>query len=155
MPDCCEQYVNDLENAEDANKASVQLILDKCRTFQKLKPVELYATLNSVEPSMYNTFTKCMQDRIIDADKPLLSLINEYEDKKIDAITASEMNRNTMTLYEVDLNYTIGKIFLFIVLILAYFYLLNGASLIEPIKEGIQKATTQISNFTSVKAPIK
>jgi hypothetical protein len=155
MPDCCEQYVNDLENADDANKASVQIILDKCRSFQKLKPNELYATLNTVEPSMYTTFTKCMQDRIIDADKPLLSLINDYEDKKIDAITASELNRNTMTLYEVDLNYTVGKIFLFIILILAYFYLLNGASLIEPIKQGIQKATNKITNFTSVKVPIK
>jgi len=155
MPDCCEQYVNDLKNAEDADKASVQIILDKCRSFQKLMPVDLYDTLNTVEPSMYTTFTKCMQERIIDADKPLLSLINDYEDKKIDAITASEMNRNTMTLYEVDLNYTIGKIFLFIIIILAYFYLLNGASLIEPIKEGIQKASNKISNFTSVKAPIK
>lgn len=155
MPDCCEQYVKDLENADDADKASVQIILDKCRSLQKLQPNELYATLNTVEPSMYTTFTKCMQDRIIDADKPLLSLINEYEDKKIDAITASEMNRNTMTLYEVDLNYTIGKIFLFIILILAYFYLLNGASLIEPIKEGIRKASNQITNFTSVKVPIK
>ena len=155
MPDCCQLYLDRLADAEESEKESAQIELDTCRSFQKLQPKELYDTLNTVEPSMYSTFTQCIQNRITDADKPLLSLINDYEDKKKDAITASELNRNTMSLYETDLNYIIGKIFLFIILILAYFFLLNGASLIEPIRDGIQKAGEKISNFTSVKAPIK
>jgi len=155
MSDCCQLYIDRLADAEESGKEYAKIQLETCRSFKKLQPKDLYDTLNTVEPSMYSTFTKCMQDRITDADKPLLSLINEYEDKKKDSITASELNRNTMTLYETDLNYTIGKIFLFIILILAYFFLLNGASLIEPIKNGVQKASEKISNFTSVKAPIK
>ena len=155
MSDCCQPYIDALNSAQNDSKESAQKDLDTCRLIQKQGPDDLYSTLNSVEPSMYTTFTKCIQDRIIEADKPLLGLINDYAGKKEDAITASELNRNTMSLYQVDLNYTIGKVFIFMILILAYFYFLNGISVIEPIKAGVQQVSEKISNFTTVKAPIK
>jgi hypothetical protein len=151
MSDCCQPYVDALKSA--VNKETAQKDLDTCRLIQTQNPDELYTTLNSTDPSMYHMFTKCIQTRIIDADKPLLGLINDYAGKKEDAITASELNRNTMTLYQVDLNYTIGKVFMFIILFLAYFFFLNGVSVIEPIKTGVQQMGEKISNFTV--APIK
>jgi hypothetical protein len=151
MPDCCQTYVDALATATD--KINAQTQLDKCRLMEKQEPSDLYATLNDVDPTMYTTFTKCLQQRIIAADIPLLKLINEYETNKIDANTASEMNKNTSALYQTDLYYTIGKIFLFIILILAYFYFFNGIGLIEPIKTSIKSANDKISQFTNV--PIK
>jgi len=151
MSDCCQPYVDALNTAED--KESAQKDLDTCKLIQSQSPDDLYATLNTVEPSMYTTFTKCIQTRIIDADEPLLGLINDFAGKKEDAITASELNRNTMSLYQIDLNYTIGKVFMFIILLLAYFFFLNGVSVVEPIKSGVQQMGEKISNFTV--APIK
>jgi len=151
--DCCKPYVDALATATD--KTASQAKLDTCRLFQKQEPSDLYATLNNVDPSMYDTFTKCLQQKIIDADKPLLKLINNYETSKTDAITASEMNNNTMSLYQTDLYYTIGKTFLFVILILAYFYFFNGVGMIEPIKSSIKSVNDKIAEYTNVKAPIK
>jgi len=150
-PDCCQTYVDAL--ATETDKITAQKQLDQCRLMEKQEPSNLYATLNDVDPTMYSTFTKCLQQRIIAADIPLIKLINDYEINKIDANTASELNKNTMSLYQIDLYYTIGKIFLFIILILAYFYFFNGTGLIEPIKSSVKSVNDKIRQFTNV--PIK
>jgi hypothetical protein len=80
-------------------------------------------------------------------------LINNYESTKIDAVTASELNKNTMSLYQIDLYYTIGKVFIFFIMALAYYYFLNGQNMIEMIKSGFQGANDKLTKLTEVKAP--
>lgn len=95
----------------------------------------------------------CIQQKLIESDVSLNNLLNNYETSKIGAITASEMNNNTKTLYQVDLYYTIGKSFLFICLFATYFYFFKITGIIEPIKNGINLVKNKVTKLTDVKMP--
>ena len=153
MPDCCESYETALKNATPANKAAAQDKYEKCLLFKTQNTTDLYSTLNNVDQTMYSTMAQCVQNRIISSDQPLISLINNYESKKIDAVTASELNKNKMSLYQIDLYYTVGKVFVFFIIALAYYYFLNGQQLVDTIKSGVQTANDKITKLTEVKAP--
>jgi len=82
---------------------------------------ELYNQINLIHTNIlnkrddtYSNILECVQKRIQESDVDLNNLINNYSDNKEKAITASEMNNNTKTLYQKDLYYTYGKIFFFI-----------------------------------------
>jgi hypothetical protein len=151
--DCCQAYVDRLKNASQADKATAQANLDTCNLFKKQPTSELYTTLNNISQPMYSTLAQCLQNRIVKSNEPLIHLINDYEKKKIDAVTASELNKNTMSLYQIDLYYTIGKIFIFFIIILAYYFFLNGQRVFETIQSIIQTVNDKMTKFTEVKAP--
>ena len=138
-PDCCAGLTDPID-------------ISYCKIFRDKDPTDLYSPLNEIkienQKNIFPVLSQCLKNRITDADKPLIDLINNYENKKKDAITASEMNKNTMALYQVDLYYTIGKILLFAILVLAYFHFLNGASVIESIKTGIQSVKQKVETLT-------
>jgi hypothetical protein len=127
--------------------------LEACEKFKTQSTNDLYKTLNNTAEDMYPTLVQCLQDRITDGDEPLLKLLNSYESKKKDAVTASELNKNTMTLYQIDLYYTIGKIFMFLIILLAYYYFLNGQNMVSTIQTGIQTANEKLTKFTEAKPP--
>jgi hypothetical protein len=138
LPDCCVGLTNSVD-------------ISYCNAFVKQEPSELYNTLNTIgieRQELYPTFQKCLKTRLLDADKPLVDLINNYKNNKIDANTASEMNKNTMSLYQTDLYYTIGKFLIFSIILLAYFYFLNGASVVESIKAGVQSVNDKVATLT-------
>ena len=138
-PDCCAGLTDPID-------------ISFCNFFRDKDPTDLYSPLNEIkienQKNIFPVLSQCLKNRITDADKPLIDLINNYENKKKDAITASEMNKNTMALYQVDLYYTIGKILLFAILVLAYFHFLNGATLIESMKTGIQSVKEKVATLT-------
>jgi hypothetical protein len=153
MSDCCKSYKTALDNATPQTRVSAKTNYDHCLQFQNQPTSDLYSTLNEVDQSMYSTMTQCLKHRIIKSDQPLISLINNYESKKIDAVTASELNKNTMSLYQIDLYYTVGKVFIFFIIALAYYYFLNGQNLVDTIKTGVQTANDKMTKLTEVKAP--
>jgi predicted PurR-regulated permease PerM len=153
MPDCCESYETALKNATPETKAVAKERYEKCLLFKTQNTNDLYSTLQNVDKTMYSTMAQCIQNRIIESDQPLINLINNYELNKIDAVTASELNKNTMSLYQIDLYYTVGKVFIFFIIALAYYYFLNGQKIVETIKSGVQTANEKITKFTEVKAP--
>ena len=144
MSGCCQG----LEDEDD---------IKMCKLFQTQSPTELQNTLNSIGTDkhyLYTTFANCLQAEIFKSSQPLVDLLNNYEVNKIDAVTASEMNKNTMSLYQTDLYYTIGKVFLFFIIILAYYYFLNGEAMIGPIKAGIQSVNDKITKIANEKPVI-
>ena len=153
MSDCCKSYDDERRNATPETKAAADKKYEQCLLFKTQNTSDLYKTLNLVDQTMYSTMAQCLQNRIINTDQPLINLINNYESNKIDAVTASELNKNTMSLYQIDLYYTIGKVFIFFIIALAYYYFLNGQKLVETIKTGLQTANDKITKFTEVKAP--
>ena len=120
---------------------------------------ELYTDLNTKYTSDVNNDTKygdmleCVQKRIIDANANLNNLLNVYEDDKLNAITASELNTNTQTLYQTDLYYTYGKVLLFACLFGIYFYFFKISGIIEPLKNGLKNIKEKANKLTDVKMP--
>jgi hypothetical protein len=152
---CCQSYEDAVKTAKPQDLAAAKDKLAKCKLYETQSTNELYSTLNNLDQTMYLSMAQCLQDRITKSDEPLVNLINSYESNKVDAVTASELNKNTMTLYQIDLYYTVGKIFIFAAISLAYYYFLNGKNMVEYFKTGIQSANEKITKFTEVKAPAK
>jgi hypothetical protein len=150
---CCQSYEDAVNSAPPENKDAAKDRLVKCKLYETQSTNDLYATLNSLDENMRLPMAQCIQKRIIQSDEPLVNLINNYESNKVDAVTASEMNKNLMSLYQIDLYYTVGKIFIFLAISLAYYYFLNGQNMVEMVKTGIQNANEKIKKFTDVKAP--
>jgi len=150
---CCKSYEDALKAALPEEIAAAKDKLDKCKLYEKQSTNDLYATLNNLDKDMHLPMAQCIQKRIVKSDEPLVNLINNYESNKIDAVTASEMNKNTMSLYQIDLYYTVGKIFIFLAISLAYYYFLNGQNMVDMVKTGVQNANEKIKKFTEVKAP--
>ena len=132
-----------------------------CESYNNLSINELYTKLDTVhaativnkdyteENAMYN----CVKERLIKEDERLTQLINNYETNKLSAITASEMNNNTESLYKTDLYFTIGKSLLFVCLIITYFYFFRVTGILEPLKNGIKAVKDKADKLTDIKVP--
>jgi len=121
---------------------------------------DLYNKINSIHTNIlnkgddtYSNILECVQKRIQESDVDLNNLINNYSDNKEKAISASEMNNNTKTLYQKDLYYTYGKIFFFILLAGCFYYFFKLSGILEPIKNIVEKVKDKVKTLKETKIP--
>ena len=128
---------------------------DICIPYNEMTVPDLYTKLDSIAPdnNKESEMLKCLQERVKKEDAELNNLLNNYEKNKLHAITASELNRNTSSLYKTDLYYTIGKSLLFVCLITTYFYFFRITGIIEPLKNISKKISEKVNKLTEVKVP--
>jgi hypothetical protein len=71
--------------------------------------------------------------------------INSWKNENENDITAKELNKYSMTLYDADLKYTFSKIFYFIILAIVYIYFFNVIGIITPIMNLFNLVKTKIT----------
>jgi len=116
---------------------------------------ELYNKINLIHSNIltksptnnsYGDLLQCVQRRIQESDDSLNNLINNYSDNKEKSISASEMNKNSETLYQKDLYYIYGKIFFFIILAGCFYYFFKLSGVLGPIKNIVDKVVNKVKD---------
>jgi hypothetical protein len=113
----------------------------------------LYTILNNTDPLDYHYMLLCLKEQVKTANGPLNDLMNHHTKNKIGAITASEMYKNTRSIYNTDLYYTISKIFLFIELIIAYIYFFKDSGILQPIRDSATFLNEGINKLKDFQVP--
>jgi len=121
-----------------------------CNKYNK-NPATLFTILETENENNYDIMLKCLNNQLEQSNKPTIDLINKYGKDKLNAITASEMERNVNKIYQEDLYYTIFKFFMFFILILVYIYFFKLTGIIQPIKDGMDLLGNKVSEIRDIK----
>jgi len=115
-------------------------------------PATLFTVLKNETENNYDVMLDCLNIQLENSTKPINELIHKYGKDKLNAITASEMERNVDKLYQDDLYYTIFKFFMFVILLIVYIiFFKNG--IIQPIKDGMNLVNSKLTKISEIKVP--
>jgi hypothetical protein len=124
---------------------------DACNKYDK-DPATLFTILQTENVNNYDFMLECLHKQLEKSNKPMNELINKYGKDKLNAITASEMERSVNKLYQDDLYYTIFKFFMFVILLIVYlFFFKNG--ILQPIKDGMNLINNKVTKISEIKVP--